>query len=151
MFELEDFPETALELRRNAAQATLDKFAGLPFSFEGGRDCAKMTVFHLKQLRLPIKIGKVAAYKTALSARAALRKQFGVDTLPEVCDKFFERIPASMAIVGDIIQAEGDGPLGALTISLGNDLVISYHEDAVGAVTGRLVAPAIAAWRTLPL
>lgn len=140
-----------LERRRDAAQATLDRYKNGAFSFEDGRDCAKMISFHLRQMGLKLfPMSKVQAYKTPLQARAALKAAFGVDNMLDLMDTKLERIPPAMAIVGDIIAVEGEGPLGALTIALGNDLVLAYHEDYSGIVVGRL-QNALAAWRTLPL
>jgi len=137
-------------LRRNAAQSTLDKFKEQDFSFADGRDCGKMVHHNLKELGVAMPIAKVGSYKTAVGARAALRRAFGVTTLPEVMDKYFPRIPPAAALPGDVVEVAGDGPLGTLTVALGNGLVIAYHEDVSGAIVGRL-NEAITAWRTLPL
>ena len=142
---------TNLERRQAAAQATLDHFRSKPFSFEDGNDCAKMAAFCAKQMGIKIPLAKVGRYKTALSARAALKKQFGVENVSQLADKFFERINPAQALMADFIEMRSDHPLGSLTVYLGNELVIAYHPDAEGAVAGRLHEPPIAAWRTLPL
>lgn len=142
--------KTKLERRRDAAQATLDKFRDLPFSFEDGRDCGKMSAFHLRQLGIRIPLSKLGSYKTPLAAKRAMKKAFGVDNMAALADKYFEPISPAMAIVGDLIEVPGDGPLGTLAVALGNGMVITYHEDAVGAITGRVIE-ATKAWRTLPL
>jgi hypothetical protein len=132
--------------RAKAAQATLDRYKDLPFSFEQNRDCAKMTLFHLKKMGRPVvKLSAVGSYKSANGARAALRRM-GVSDLAELADKHFPRIAPAEALVGDLIELEGNGPLGTLSIYVGNGMVLTYHEDAVGAVVARL-AEAKAAWR----
>ncbi len=150
MFE-KPMPKTKLELRRDAAQATLDKYKDDAFSFESGKDCGKMAAFCLKQLGVPVRgMAKLGNYKTALGARAALKRAFGVDNLPALLDTMFERIPPAAALPADIIELNGTGPLGTLSISCGNGLALAYHEDFDGAVVGNVAEP-LAAWRTLPL
>ena len=142
--------QRTIEIRRDAAQATLDKFKDDEFSFASGRDCGKMINFALKQMGVAIPMAKVGNYKTLAGARAALRRAYGVTTLAEVMDLYFERIPPASALPADVIEVPGDGPVGTLTLALGNGLVIAYHEDVSGAIVGRLHEP-IAAWRTLPI
>lgn len=146
-----------LHRRRDAAQATLDHFRARPFGLADKNDCAHIAAFHLRKLGVRISLAKVGAYKTPLGARAALRRAFKVSSLPELADKLFERIAPANAIVGDLIEFRGlDSPIGALTVYLGNGLVVCYHEDhPEGAITGRIVydegeAP-LGAWRTVPL
>lgn len=142
--------ESRLVARQKAAQATLNKFSKSSFSFENGSDCGKMAAFIAKQLGVKIPLAKLGKYKTVLGARAALRKAFGTDTVTGVADKYFPRINPSEAIIGDLVEIEGDGPLGTLTVYLGNGLVIGYHEDHEGAVPARVINP-LAAWRIIPI
>jgi hypothetical protein len=116
-----------------------------------------MSAHLLKGLGIKMPMRKVGAYKTPISARAALRRAFGVDTMQEWADKHFERIAPAQALPADLMEFRGvDSPIGAITVYLGNDLVLCYHEDHLdGAVAGRVVYDAndepLAAWRTLPL
>lgn len=141
-----------LQRRRDAAQKTLNKFAKGEFNFAEGRDCAKMTLYHIRALGLKrtFPSAQVPKYDSAIGAARALREAYGVKTLPELLDTKFKRIAPAEALVGDIVQIEGEGELGALTISLGNGLVIAYHEDTPGVVIARTIET-LAAWRTLPL
>lgn len=134
--------------RRDAAQATLDRFGGVPFGY-GHHDCARMVMFHLAQLGIAPKLPKAARYASALGARKAL-KRLGHDDLPAMIDAYgFERIAPASAIVGDLIALPAVDPMGAITIALGNGRVIGYHEDVLGAA---VLQPAMteAAWRVLP-
>jgi hypothetical protein len=144
-----------LELRQQAAQATLDHFQGKSFSFADGNDCAKMALFCLRKLGVRIPIAKAGSYKTVASARAAL-KRLGVNSLPELMDKYFERIPPASALPADLIELPGRGAsLGALSVFLGFDVALVFHEDTNTAVAGRITyepgAEPLGAWRTLPL
>lgn len=149
--EMEPPPPTNLERRVKAAQATVDSFKDKPFSFEHNRDCAKMALFMMHELGVkPIAKAKIGSYKTATGAKAALRR-IGVNNLSEFMDLHFERIGEAFALPGDIIELEGEeSPIGALGIALGNGLVLVYHEEAEGAVVGK-VNSSLAAWRILPL
>jgi len=132
--------------RRDAAQATLDRFGGKPFAW-GRFDCAKMTAFHLRQMGLHKGLGlaKAGRYSSALTAKAALARA-GHASLAAALDGIgLERIAPASALVGDILQLPGDG-FDAMAIALGNGRCIAYHQDAEGAVVVQPVEVS-AAWR----
>lgn len=145
--------KTKLQRRVKAAQKAVDKFKDKPFSFEERHDCGRMAMFVMKELGvLPPKLRKLSAaeYTSALQVKKAIREAGG-DTVNEVMDKFFEAIPAAAALPGDIVSIPSeDDTIGALGVSLGNGVVLSYHEEHNGAVVGNLEA-STGAWRTLPL
>lgn len=124
--------------RVTAAQATLDRWKDVPFQW-GKADCATMIAGHLRSLGLKLRIGKAGSYKTALSARAAL-KRAGFESVAAAMDAHgFVRIPPAAAVVGDILMLSGDpddNALGfdALSVAMGNGRVLCWHPDAEGAV-----------------
>jgi hypothetical protein len=130
-----------------AAQATLDHFKGKPFVL-GEADCARMAAFHLRQLKLKLKIAKAGSYKSPLSARRALIRA-GFESLADALDKHgFARIPPAAAVVGDILALPAEDDLGALAVALGNGRVLGWHPDAEGAT---VLQPTefVAAWSVL--
>lgn len=138
-----------MERRVAAAQATLDRFRDRPFRW-GSADCARMVAWHLRKMGYRPALAKAGAYRTALSARAAL-KRLGHDSLADALDALgLVRIGAASAIVGDVLALPGDDPLGALVVAVGNGRVVGWHEDAAGAA---VMQPLIygAAWRVTPV
>lgn len=136
-----------MALRQSATQATIDHFRDLPFQL-GVADCAKMTIFHLKQFGIRFKLSKVGPYSTPIGARRAVRR-LGFDTLAEALDDVgLQRIAPAEALIGDILELEADAPPGALHIAVGNGRTFAYHEDAATAVVMQPLR-ALAAWRVL--
>ena len=134
--------------RRDAAQATLDRFKDQPFEW-GRYDCAKMVAFHLRKLGHQIGISKAGSYSSALGAKRALNR-LGWPNLSHALDDVLhlERIAPAFLVTGDILQIPGEGPLDTMAIALGNGRAISYHEDEVGAVVVQpIIADIVAAWR----
>jgi hypothetical protein len=143
-------------LRRQAAvEATMRRFQTSRFN-PGKGDCFQMEKFLLQKLGIKIPGLKDFKYKDLLTGRQKLKEKFGVKTVVEFNDKFFDRIPVAAALPGDIIAAPevGDYALGAVMIPVGNDLAMLYVEDHDTPVIGRITyaegAEPIAAWRTLP-
>ena len=136
--------EHVLILRRNAAQATLLRFEGQPFAW-GRFDCAKMLAFHLRAMNLSPASAKAGSYSTAIGARRALGR-IGAKSLAELLDVRFARIAPAAALIGDIVSLPSTGKLDAIGIALGNGRLLSYHEDAVGAIVVQPVQM-LAAWR----
>lgn len=133
--------------QRDAAQATLDQFIGKPIEW-GRYDCAKMVIFHLRQLGVSLSIAKAGRYSTAIGAVRAL-KRLGFTTLAEVLDdRGLMRISPASRIAGDIIEMPGDEGPGALSICVGNGRVFGYHESLVGADVLQPLEM-LAAWRPL--
>jgi hypothetical protein len=137
-----------MERRRIAVQATADAFAGHPFAW-GEFDCAKMVLFHLARLGVPIDAKAAGSWTSAQGARAAL-KRLGFDSLEAVLDAHFDRIGAASARLGDVVAFEANSALGGLGIHLGNASVMCYHVDAPdgGPIAGRL-EKSTGAWRVI--
>jgi hypothetical protein len=135
-------------MRVSAAQATVDRFVDTPFAW-GSVDCVKMLAFHLRQLGYRPLLSKGGAYRSALTARRAL-KRAGYDALANALDGLsLPRIAPAAAIVGDIVSGAADDPLGALGIVLGNGRIFGFSEEAPGAVVMQQVAMDMA-WRASP-
>lgn len=137
-----------IDRRVKAAQATLDRFKDHPFAF-GKNDCARLVAFHLRKLGYRPSLAKAGSYKTALSARAAL-KRAGYESLADALDGLgLPRIPPAAAVVGDVLQIPAVDAFGALAVAMGNGRVLGYHQDTVSAVVMQPLAFE-AAWRVVP-
>lgn len=113
--------------RQKAVAATMERFRGKGFAW-GSVDCAKMVAFHLKQLGHKVRLSKAGPYKTALSAKAAL-KRIGYERLPDAMDGHgFERIAPASALIGDVVSFPCDHEIGALGIVVGNGNMLAFHE-----------------------
>ena len=137
-----------LEKRRDAAQATLDRFKGQPFQW-GKFDCARLTAFHLRQMGYRPKM-PAAGYRTALSAKRAITKAGFVDLIAAMDAMGFPRIAPAATLVGDVIAWPSEHPeIGALGVQLGNGRTVAYHPHAPGAEVME-VKEWVAAWRVDP-
>lgn len=135
----------ALITRRDAAQATLDRFMDQPFAW-GTADCAQMIGWHLQQLGIVTGGEQAGTYSTAIGAKRALARM-GVTSLAEQLDRLgFERIAPARALAADIIALPSEGALDAIAIALGNGTIFGFHESAPAATVMRPVAFQ-AAWR----
>jgi hypothetical protein len=133
--------------RRDATQATLDRFKGKPFTW-GKWDCAQMALFHLRGMGHEVRLAKVGAYNSALGAKRAIRR-LGFDNLVAAMDSRFPRIAPAEAVAGDMLALPADAGLGAIVVALGNGAAIGWHQDAEGAVAMRM-EEFVAAWRVDP-
>jgi hypothetical protein len=136
--------------RATAVAATIRRFDGRPFAF-GSVDCVKMAAFHLRAMghREALGLAKAGTYRSALSARGAL-KRAGYDSVPGALDALgFARIAPAEALPGDLIQLAGEHELAALGLVVGNGRVFAFHQDAVGPVLVDAVSVE-AAWRITP-
>lgn len=149
---------TILERRNKALDATMREFKNKSFEL-GSADCMKQLIYFLVKggSKVPkLKAALKKKYNTPLEARQALRAFYGVESVVEFCDKFFERIPPAAALPGDALAAPAceDNALGAVMLAAGNDLCILFDEEHDKPVMGRLTydegLEPIAAWRTLP-
>jgi len=134
-----------LKERVAAAQATLDKYKDQPFA-PGRFDCGQMVKTHLLRMGKPIKkAAKVGKYHSIAGGVRWLKK-LGYDSLIEVMDDHFERIPPAMRWPGDVVALPGEDGPGALTVALTNGRLLGFHADAAGAC---VMQPDefVAAWR----
>ncbi len=130
--------EHPLDRRVRLTTATLEHFRGREFRW-GACDCARIAAWHLRQFGCRPQIAKAGSYKTAIGARAAL-KRLGHDTLESALDALgLPRIAPAEAWVGDIVMGDSGDAFGALGIYLGNGAMLGFHEDAAGAAVLRRV------------
>lgn len=139
---------TPLERRHKATQATVAKVQSRPFKL-GINDCARMVAFHARKMGWQIKAAPSGSYHSIAKAKAELKK-LGYANLAEAMDGAgMPRIAAAAALLGDVMEIQGDHPLGTLGICVGNGRIICFHEDHPGTVIFQPAAP-LAAWSLLP-
>ncbi|KTT70171.1 DUF6950 family protein [Sphingomonas sanguinis] len=119
--------------RQRAAQATVDRFRGVPFAY-GKNDCARLAAFALRQMGHKPGLAKAGSYSSALGAARAL-KRLGHDDLASALDALgLLRIPPIAALPSDLVMLPGVGAFGgAIAMAVGNGRVLGYHEDLGGA------------------
>lgn len=138
---------TPIERRRAATEKTLAKYRDQPFRW-GRRDCARIVVFQVKGMGHKVSLLKAGSYSSALGAKRALAR-IGCESLAEALDDAgLPRIAPAFAKLGDIIEIQGDSPLGALGVYVGNGRIFCYHESHDAPVIFQPVAP-VAAWSVL--
>jgi len=139
---------TELERRVKATQATQKRFEGRAFDWAKQATCIHLLRFHAAQMghKLPI----VPRFRSALGAKKALRAE-GVETLAELMDKHFQRIPAAYLQTGDVLAVPGDGGFEALMIYGDLRAVLGWQEESALCQTARLTEEGFAlhtgAWR----
>jgi hypothetical protein len=117
--------------RKEATQATLDKFKGQPFDWGEGRHCVRLAHFHLRQMgQKPPTLPRI---RSALAAKKALRER-GWASVSDMLDSILVRIPPAMMQLGDVATVEGDQGLDALFVCAGPNRLFGWREDEAGAV-----------------
>jgi len=119
--------------RRDAAQATLNRFKDVPLRL-GRNDCVRMAAYHLRKLGHRVKLPASGSYASAKAGKKLLAAMGHADLAAAVDAHGLERIPPAAAVVGDIVMLPGEEGLGALCVAMGNGRVVGYHQDARGAV-----------------
>lgn len=117
--------------RQEATQATLDKFKGKAFSWQGAT-CAHLLRYHLRMMGH--KPPAIPAFRSPISARTAMKK-LGGDNIADVLRAIgMPEIPPAMMMLGDVAVLPGDdGIFDAITINAGVKLM-GWHPDAEGLV-----------------
>lgn len=142
----------AMLLRRDAAQAAVQRFEGRKFKWSSN-DCARLAAFTLRRLGYQPPMPKAGSYRSALGAKKAL-KAAGFDSLESALDSLgLARIAPAAAVVGDIVGllADDDGGWPALTVAVGNGRVLGFQQNRA-----RLLQPVYGpgvkavAWRVDP-
>lgn len=134
--------------RRDAAQATRDRFFGKPLRYSID-DCIRMGAYHVRKLGHRVRLPASGSYRTATGALRKM-KALGYDDLAAAVDAHgFARIAPAAAAVGDLVMMPGDAGLHSLAVCMGNGRVLGWHEDAAGAA---ILQPVefVAAWRVEP-
>ena len=134
-----------IELRRAAVIATQARFEDKPFDWSKAATCIHLVRFHAAQMGH--KLPTVPRFRTALSAKKALIAT-GFETLPDLLDSMFPRIPPAFARVGDIMALPGDDGWHALVVKGDKVKFLGWHEDAAGCTIMEVdVGAAVGAWR----
>ena len=140
-------PMTELQLRVRAAQATLREFEKGRHKL-GERDCVRMIAAHMRRCGHQVALPPTGAYRTIRQAKQLLAERGFADLYEALDAHGLERIAPAAAYVGDIIALPAMDELGCLTIKVGDDRVVGYHEAAFrkGAIAMRPLM-FVAAWR----
>lgn len=123
-----------LDRRREATQATLDKFIGKPFSWQKGRHCVAMAHYHLRQMgyRSP-KLPPLPRVRSPIAARQELTKR-GFASVSDWLDSFLIRIPPAMMRLGDIAVTPGDEGFDAILIRTAPRKLLGWLPDGSAVV-----------------
>lgn len=134
-----------IEKRRAAVIATQERFQDKPFDWSKAATCIHLVRYHAAQMRHSVPV--VPKFRSALGAKKALLAT-GWQTLPDLLDSKFERIPPAFMRVGDILAMPGDEDWCALVIKGDKQKFLGWHEDAAGCTIMEVdVNAAVGAWR----
>lgn len=134
-----------IELRRAAVIATQERFQDKPFDWSKSATCIHLVRFHAAQMGHKVPI--VPKFRSALGAKKAL-KETGFDSLPDLLDSMFERIPPAFMRVGDILAVPADDEWTALVVKGDKTKFLGWHEEAQGCTIIEIdVRQAVGAWR----
>ncbi|KPF74569.1 hypothetical protein IP68_12475 [Blastomonas sp. AAP25] len=114
------------EQRRLATTATAERFIGKPFDWTGQGTCIHLARFHASQMGHDLPI--VPRFRSALGAMKALRET-GAESLPELLDGMFLRIPVAFMRVGDMMATPGDQGFHAIYIKADKSKFLGWHES----------------------
>lgn len=125
-----------LQRRVTAVTATQARFEGREFDWSKQATCIHLVRFHAAQMGHDLPI--VTRFRTMLGAKKALKEQ-GAETLAELMDKHFPRIPAAEMLAGDVLAIPGDeGGFDALMIYGQLRAVLGWQEESPKCQTARL-------------
>ncbi|HEX7852328.1 MAG TPA: hypothetical protein VF503_01370 [Sphingobium sp.] len=115
---------------------TRKKFYGREFKW-GSADCAKAAAFHLKPFGW--EVPAPGRYASADGARRRLA-ELGCETMSQLIDQVgLPQIAPARVLTGDIVSFASDHLIGAIGIVLDNNLMLAFHEDAVGMAVLRMI------------
>lgn len=137
------------EMNRRAAavRAVQARFADRPFAW-GSVDCVKVGAWHLRLMghKLPA-LAKAGRYRSALGARAALKRAGFADLAAALDATALPEIPPAAALIGDIVLLPGTDGWQSLCIVMGAGTVLGFHEEWDVLSANRIDASAARAWR----
>jgi len=137
-----------IALREKATSATQARFEGKPFDWAKSATCIHLLRFHAAQMghKLPI----VPRFRSALTAKRALLAT-GHDSLPDLLDAHFERIPPAFMRLGDVMALPGTDGFESLNIKGSAHKFLGWHEQAEGCaiidIDADELREAVGAWR----
>lgn len=130
--------------RVDATIATQAKLKDKPFDWAKAATCIHLARYHAAQMghKLPI----VPRFRSVLGAKKALR-DVGFDSLPDLLDSYFTRIPPAFMKVGDLLAIDGDQGFHSVVIKGDRTKFLGWHEDAVGCTIIEIdVDKSVGAW-----
>ena len=138
-----------LQRRVAAVKTTQARYSGKAFDWRKHATCLHMIRFHAAQMGH--KLPTIPRFRSAVGAVKALRAE-GVETLPELMDKYFPRIPAAQMLAGDVAAFPGEGGgLDGLMIYGQLRAVLGWHpysdECQYARLTDEGYAACAGAWR----
>ncbi len=140
---------TPLDVRVAAAQATREAFCDQAFEW-GVRDCVRLAAHDLKGLGYRPRLSRGGYYKTALSARKAL-KRTGFATLEAALDDLgLARLPWAYALPGDIVALPSAEDWPALGVVMDQTLVLAFAPDGVCRLAKPAAADILCLWSAAP-
>lgn len=134
-----------MQRRVIATTATDKRFRNIPFDWGKAATCIHLMQYHARKMghRMP----KVPRFRSAFGARKRL-ESMGYKSVVEVMDAYFERIPVSFMLPGDIMAIPGDGGFECLCIKGERQKFLGWHESAEGCTIMEAdVNAALGAWR----
>lgn len=117
--------------RRDATQATIDRFVGKPLDWKVARHCIKMAHFHLRKMGR--KVQALPRIQSPLAARRELKER-GWESVSDMLDSLLMRIPPASMVIGDLAAVPGEGGLDAIFVCDGRRRLFGWHGSAEGAV-----------------
>ena len=133
--------------RTEATAKVIARFRNRPFGWDTRRTCIHLARAQARAMghRPP----SIPDFRSPRAAKAAL-KSAGHDTLAELLDSLFPRIPPLAAWVGDLVIMAGGDDFDGIGIAVGGKIV-GYHEDHLAEGVVNVVPtgpnPYIGAWR----
>jgi hypothetical protein len=131
--------------RRDATNATIERYKGKAFDWGKGVTCVHLTRAHLRNMgRRP---PSVPRFRSALAAKRAMAER-GWSDVPEMLDSLLPRIAPAQAVLGDVMALEGEGGMGAICICAGPRRAFGWFEGEEKPVMVEPdMAKVIGAWR----
>ena len=120
--------EANLAKRAEATERVLKRFRDKPFAWAGA-NCIRLA--RAQAVAMGHELPPVPMFRTALGAKRALKKQ-GVETVTELLDKHFGRLPSpAFALLGDLVVCPGDPEhqLEAVGIADGQGNIWAWSEQ----------------------
>ena len=139
-----------LVVRRDAAQAVVDRCQGKPFTW-GRLDCGRSIVAPiLKGMGHHCPLARFGEYRNEFGARRALAR-LGFASMEDFLDKFpLMRIAHASALPADLVGLRSEGEWLGIGVGVGNGRVFAFIEEpGTGCHVGHVFEPLeiAAAWR----
>lgn len=132
--------------RVKATTKTQARYEGRAFHWGKAATCAHMLRYHARNMGRSLPA--VPRFRSMRGAHKAL-EGMGFESLVELLDSLFERIPPARMVVGDIMALNGDAGFHALLIKGDRSKFLGWHESAPDCqfVDVENIGEAVGAWR----